>query len=85
MKHSTNSKIPRTEKGSKMTDFIRKPIVQMVKDLGITGILLFVLIGNYRQTDKYMTMYESQSKESTAAQVELAKALAGLKEAVNRK
>jgi len=79
MDHATN--IEEVE-GNKMTEFIKKPVVQLIMQGGFMGVLILVLYMNYKQTDKFMNIYEVQSKESAASQVELAKALQSLTDAV---
>jgi len=78
MKHKTNREV----EGNIMTDFIKKPVVQLLMQGGFMGVLILVLYMNYKQTDKFMGIYETQSKESAASQVELAKALQSLTDVV---
>jgi len=78
MNHKTNREV----EGNIMADFIKKPVVQLIMQGGFMGVLILVLYMNYKQTDKFMDIYETQSKESTASQVELAKTLQSLTDAV---
>lgn len=67
-----------------MTEFMKKPMVMLFKDCTFAAILILVLYMNYKQTDKFMTIYEDSSKESAASQVELARALQSLTDVVNK-
>lgn len=72
-------------KDNKMIEFMKKPIVMLFKDCTFAAILIVVLYMNYLQMDKFMNIYQEQSKESAASQVELAKALQSLTDVVKDK
>ena len=82
--NQANQEITKEVEGSKMTEFLKKPMISLIMQGGFMGVLIFVLWMNYNQTDRFMTIYEEQSKESAASQVELARALQSLTDKIGK-
>jgi len=82
--------------GSKMTELLKKPTVQLAIQAGMMTILVLVLVGGYYliegvlisaddRQDKMMSIFIDQQKEDTSAKIELAKALQELTGAIKNK